>query len=103
MRFRINTEKLKEVLEKYDWKELERGMRKVQTGINALTSHFLVKGDNRKAKLCTFLYMEAVRVFRTIRELIDEEKLLTDEDYEILEAEEKDVDSLWSEVIEEEK
>jgi len=85
MKFDEIIRKAIEEMKNYDWKDLERGMRKVQKGINMLTAYFLAKGDANNAYISLGWYFDVIKVFKAIRETIEQEKLLTEEDIEIIE------------------
>lgn len=79
---RIDTKKLEEHLRKYDWKDLEYALEEVQLGINLLTWYFMGKKDFAQAGYCTILYTDFVKIARELRRLMEEEELLTIEDYD---------------------
>jgi len=86
-KLKIDVEKMKQLLDKYDWKDAEKCMSELQFAINLFTYKQLIEGKRDTAQQGISLYTLAVTVFREFRTLLENDGLLCEEDYEKAEEE----------------
>ncbi len=87
MGLKIDIEKVREIIDRYNWRDAEKCMSELQFAINLFTIKQILEGKLVRATRSAMTYDVAVNVFRTFRTLLEEDGLLKIEDYEKAEEE----------------
>jgi len=87
MGLKIDIEKVREIIDRYNWRDAEKCMSELQFAINLFTIKQILEGKLDRAMKSTMVYGMAVNAFRVFRVLLEGDGLLIKEDYEKVEEE----------------